>query len=280
MIEQHLEPGVLLRRAVGLSETARRRFLHVHAQDRSPTRHARAGVGAFGSRCDALLCTLGERIHPVCSRRVKVPHRSQPGDHADRIGGERARMWQQILLGGWVHHVHDVRASRHRTNREPPTNHLAHRCEVALDAILHLQTAIGGAKRDDLIEQQQRAVLMGPRSYRLQEIRLDRIEPHAMRHQVEQHASDVVCIGIQNGQRPFDVVERQNQHIAERRIRRAVRQRHAVGLIDVAPRLRTRRLTYFGVVIAAVVRPLHLGDSRPTCERAGRLDRHHDRLGA
>ncbi len=123
-------------------------------------------------------------------------------------------MRKEDLLGEWVEHFHDVGAAGDGAHRQPTANHLAERGEVGRrPAIPTLRPLVGAAKGDDLVEDQQRAVVDRPAAERLDVPRGSGDDPHAVRQRVDQHAGQFATVIVQDRHRGLRVVERDDDHV-------------------------------------------------------------------
>ena len=104
-----------------------------------------------------------------------------------------------------------------------------------MNPVLLLRAAVFGTEGDDFIEHKKRAVLVGPFAHRADKLRRRRLQAHAMRQQVEQHACQIAAVLIQQGDRSIDIVEWDNHYIVHRRLRLPMHQCHAIGVINTSP---------------------------------------------
>ena len=71
-----------------------------------------------------------------------------------------------------------------------------------------------------LVENEQRVVGLGPLPQSGHELRFRRVQADPVRQQVEQHASELALALVENRQRSFAVVERDDHHLVEHGDRR------------------------------------------------------------
>ena len=85
-------------------------------------------------------------------------------------------------------------------------------------------------------------------------------QSNAVRNRVNDYGGNIFGLPVQDGKGSFDIIERENDHIIQYALWCAVSQRHAVGLINIAPVCWVGRLAYFGKIVSAVVSAFGLGN--------------------
>src|SRR6478736_5926207 len=125
------------------------------------TQAYRSAGHAVTTKCavDAGVNRLTHRIEARKGRVVEQFHRGDACAHRYWIGGERAAMRQRRLARARVEHRHDVLVAADRADRKTAANDFSERGQIGIDIPDALRAAIAEAKRDDLIEDQERADL-------------------------------------------------------------------------------------------------------------------------
>ena len=193
----------------------------------------------------------------------------QPGGHRDRVARKRPRLKD---LPGGRKALDQLGAPADGADRETAADDLAERRQIRRHAEAALRTleAADAEARDDLVEDEQRAVLVTQRSEGLV-VAVDRHDdPHVAQDRLGEHRGDLLAVALEDGLDRAGVVERHRQGVFGERLGDA--RRRGAGVLGVA--VDERRL--LGPVVAA----LHDDDLVPLGVAAGEPNRRHRGLGA
>ncbi len=202
---------------------------------------------------------LTHRIEARKGRIVEQLHRSDARTHRHRIGGERTAMRQGRLARARIEHRHDILAAADRADRKAAADDFAERGQVRIDVPDALRAAIAEPKRDDLVENQERADLACDLAQRLQIGLIGRRQTGAVGHRIDQHAGEFRAVLADQADGRFRIVEGNGDDIGQHIVGRALRIGHRYRRV-AAPGFRRRIEADFGIVIGAVIGALAFGD--------------------
>ena len=100
-------------------------------------------------------------------------------------------MRQRRLARTRIEHRHDIPVAADRADRKAAADDFSERGQVRVDVPDALRAAIAETKRDDLVEDQQRADLARDFSQRLQIGPVRRREAGTVGHGIDQHAGEL-----------------------------------------------------------------------------------------
>ena len=195
----------------------------------------------------------------------------QPCRHRDRVAGQRARLIHRAARRDLFHQRARARV---RADRHAAANDLAKGDQIGTHAEVFLRAARRKAEaRDDLVKDQEAAVLVAQVAQALQKAVLRRHNAHVRRDRLDDHRRDLSRVGVQQALDRGEIVVLRHQGI----LRRAAG--HALG-VRLALRERAAARANQHRIRMAVVAALELDDLvAPGCA-ARKTHRAHDRLGA
>ena len=208
----------------------------------------------------------------------ELAHRGQACGHAKRVAVVGSAL-RDVGMASWVEQLHHVAAPAERGHRQPAADDLAQGRQVRGDAIPLLGAPWRDAKRDDLVEDQEDAELQRHISQPPEELR--RGGDHASRSddRFEDDGGQPRALAADDPLRRVGVVEREDDHLLQRPLRRPDRVR-ARSRVFRRPRLRQRGMrAHLGVVVGAVIATFDARDLRSASEGASKSNREHRRLG-
>ncbi len=240
---------------VAVAAQRRRRAVEVHLDDRADLRHD--GVRDAGAE------PVGEpRAEPVdpCDLGRREPVERRPaGGERHRVAVERAGVHDRARAAGVVDREH-VRAAPDRADGQAAADDLPERRDVGPHVHERLVRAPREAQRDDLVEDEQRADLVGDGARRPEVVGVARDHAARRQHRLEDDRRHVLA-RPDGGAQALDVVVL------------VLRDERLDGGRDAGRAGRDGDL-----LPEAVVATRRLDDPLPSRERAGRADREDDRL--
>mmetsp|Transcript_8138 Transcript_8138/g.20250 ORF Transcript_8138/g.20250 Transcript_8138/m.20250 type:complete len:478 (+) Transcript_8138:194-1627(+) len=240
-----------------------------HARDAAAA-HGVARLLARGE--DALDQPRGHLVELLVLARLREDlHRLDARTHGEGIAAERAR----LVHGARRRDVlHDLLLARVGAHRQAAADDLAKGGEVGLDAPVLLRAAVRDAEaRHHLVEDEERALLLGELTQALEELLVGDDEARVAHHRLEDHAGHLALVGLEERLDALEVVVLGD----ERAVRRALGHAGRVGQAEGDDTAARRDEEGVGV---AVVAPLELDHLLALGVRTHEAQHAHARLRA
>ena len=229
-------------------------------------------------RVETALQRLRERVEVrVSGGREDFQQRGARCGHRQRVAVECAHLSHSLVLD----HGHDVRAATHSAARKSAAYRLGERNQVRR----HPESLAGAARRDrdaglDLVEDQQRAVLVGERAQRPQVALVGKHDAHVHHRGLDDDRRHLAAMLLESLLRRRQVVERDDRRELDDGARYAFALRERRGRVRGSHLVRGRLDRHHQRVVMAVVAGFDLQDPLPSREPARDANRVKSRLGA